>query len=719
MNYELRVPAGEARIDLAREPDFRLGGALVRPSLCRFTVGDASEQVEPRVMQVLVALARDEKVVSRDDLARLCWEGRIVTPGAINRCVAEVRRLGERANFTVETIARVGYLLKRVDSEPDAVAEPHEPAASSDSAVPSSTKSQRRTLWFVAATVVIAAIATVGAIMLWPSPKYWQVVEARPLIATPLRERHPAISHDGQMIAYSAGADGVHLNIYFRRIAGSASVRLTQEPDAEWASWSPGDERVAYVSYVPGRPCRIRITEVPAGTPREVGRCKIEERPRVAWSADGSALYFADRLANDQPAHVVRLDLRTGDYRDISRPPANIAGDNSVTASPDGRWIGFSRCTDPQTCKIAIQDVQTGDVRAFGVESGSGPAWSSDSTMMFAATADGARFAIWQIPVDGSPPRQLTANSDRLARVSAGPDGLLAAEVRRMSINLARPPATAGGDAQWIEGGSTGSATTEAPSSDNWSPAVASDGSVAVASSRSGTFGIWILKGGTLAYQIANLGASDPSFLSWAPDGTRLAFAVRTEKQNPHIEIVNKDGAYPRRIDSDARQLGPLSWSSNGDALFYSARDAQGWRLWRLNLRALTREPISDYGWQAVQADGERLYAVKEGVRGFWLYGTKPQLITTEWPRAAPFPATAAFEWRVSRGNIVFTEFTDIHRARLIGVPITGGPPRVLFEMPRMADVVSFAIDPRDGSPVYPAIASIESDIELFRLARP
>src|SRR5689334_17798833 len=101
--------AADGPVDLANEPDFRLGGLEVRPSLRE--VG--SEILEPRVMQVLVVLAsRRGQVVSRDQLIATCWAGRVVGDDAINRCIARLRRLAEtHGGFAVETITRVGYRL--------------------------------------------------------------------------------------------------------------------------------------------------------------------------------------------------------------------------------------------------------------------------------------------------------------------------------------------------------------------------------------------------------------------------------------------------------------------------------------------------------------------------------------------------------------------------------------------------------------------------------
>lgn len=103
-----------APIDLAHTPDFALGGARVRPALRAFVGADGVAQtLEPRVMQVLVALAqRGGDVTTRDDLIALCWEGRAVSEDAINRPIALARKLGETTGaFAIETIPRVGYRL--------------------------------------------------------------------------------------------------------------------------------------------------------------------------------------------------------------------------------------------------------------------------------------------------------------------------------------------------------------------------------------------------------------------------------------------------------------------------------------------------------------------------------------------------------------------------------------------------------------------------------
>ena len=108
------------RVVLAHELPFQLGSIHVTPATRQVEGGGRSVTVEPRVMQVLVALARaGGGIVTRDELIDRCWDGRIVSDDAINRVLSRLRQLASEfggGSFSVETIARVGYRL--VDEVP-------------------------------------------------------------------------------------------------------------------------------------------------------------------------------------------------------------------------------------------------------------------------------------------------------------------------------------------------------------------------------------------------------------------------------------------------------------------------------------------------------------------------------------------------------------------------------------------------------------------------
>jgi TolB-like protein len=104
------------RIDLAHEQPLQLGPIWIEPSLRRLARSDGREEiVEPRVMQVLVALARSPgRILTRDDLLEACWHGVIVGEDALTRIIGRLRRLSEQIAveaFEIETITKVGYRL--------------------------------------------------------------------------------------------------------------------------------------------------------------------------------------------------------------------------------------------------------------------------------------------------------------------------------------------------------------------------------------------------------------------------------------------------------------------------------------------------------------------------------------------------------------------------------------------------------------------------------
>lgn len=110
------------RVLLVEEAEFSLGGLKVSPPKREVLAGGSREVLQPRIMQVLVVLARRRgEVVSRDELIRCCWDGYAVSDDAIHRCIGRIRRLAEaHGGFSLETVPRVGYQLTEEPGRLDA-----------------------------------------------------------------------------------------------------------------------------------------------------------------------------------------------------------------------------------------------------------------------------------------------------------------------------------------------------------------------------------------------------------------------------------------------------------------------------------------------------------------------------------------------------------------------------------------------------------------------
>lgn len=100
---------------LADQPPLTLGALRVEPATRQLHHRGVATTLEPRVMQVLVVLAREPgRVVGRQELIDRCWDGRVVGDNAINRVISRLRHLAAGLDddaFAIESIARVGYRL--------------------------------------------------------------------------------------------------------------------------------------------------------------------------------------------------------------------------------------------------------------------------------------------------------------------------------------------------------------------------------------------------------------------------------------------------------------------------------------------------------------------------------------------------------------------------------------------------------------------------------
>ena len=151
-------------VDLAQEPAFALGVMQVHAARRQVECGGTVESLEPRIMQVLVVLARNRgRVVSRQELIDACWDGRIVVNDALNRCISAIRRLSETyAGFTIKTVPRVGYLLEEVTA----------PLAETPQAVDvTPAKHERRHVTVLSCTLVRAPGAATSV-----DPEEWRAI---------------------------------------------------------------------------------------------------------------------------------------------------------------------------------------------------------------------------------------------------------------------------------------------------------------------------------------------------------------------------------------------------------------------------------------------------------------------------------------------------------------------------------------------------------------
>lgn len=162
-------------ITLTELQTVRIGVIEVRPGTREIHGPRGLITVEPRVMEVLVALvAAGGRVVTRHELVERCWGGRAVSEDAINRTIQRIRWVAKDVaadSFSIKTVHKSGYrLVESVGSVAGGAETPE--AAAQASARPASAGAMTRRLFtpriLLAGGMAIAAAGGAGALHLLP-----------------------------------------------------------------------------------------------------------------------------------------------------------------------------------------------------------------------------------------------------------------------------------------------------------------------------------------------------------------------------------------------------------------------------------------------------------------------------------------------------------------------------------------------------------------------
>lgn len=291
-------------IKLAQVSAFELGAMQVRPATRQVIQGDLHCVLEPRVMQVLVALAQaGGAVVSRDELIARCWDGRVVGDNALHRAIGKVRDLGLNFGggaFQIETISKVGY---RLIASADPAPAPQAPAMDREKPVlPLHGWPARRAVMLGAGAAAVAG----GA--------FWAL---RP---DPLRARVVAL------IAQSDNAMRLDLPDSSARGAGFLEEAASLDPSNAHIWGRLALVRGVMAEYAPPEQAMTAV----AGVQEAAGRALALDRRNADALAALALLphYYGDWFAAEQrmkavlavdPGHLPTLDARDFMYTAVGR----------------------------------------------------------------------------------------------------------------------------------------------------------------------------------------------------------------------------------------------------------------------------------------------------------------------------------------------------------------------------------------------------------------
>ena len=584
----------------------RLGDITVDPAAGEMVGPAGRAKLDPKVMQVLVVLARCAgEVVPRDALLEEVWPGVIVGDDVVSRCIYQLRRHlrqagGERRHADlVETLPKRGY---RLNCESPFEAAMAVSATSSPATAAHHLRSRPR--WALPAGLAVVVAAGFAVWSLGRADAFWHDPLANATVSriTDFEGVAPgvAISRDGTRLAFLASSDG-RLDAWTRHAATGEFHNLTRgrvpgiDTPVRSLAFTPDASQVAvWTRRVDAAGVEsIDTWAVPSagGQPHPY----LDNVAEVDWSPDGRRRVYHPAAPGD-PLFVADANQAAG--RQIYIAPNGIHCHYPVW-SPDGRFIYFVQGRPPDDMDVWRIAPDGGEAErvTFHASRVSHPVFLDSRTIAYLATAgDGSGPWLHGMDVERRVAHRIGPALEEYTSLAASADGRrLVATRATPRTRLWRVPVMAGiaiakrGDARRMP----------LPVDGGHSPRVGagyvllvspSDGRgirrVAIADNR--VTELW--NGGQ--ERLVGGPAIDPvrqrvAFTTAARGGTRL-------------QVMEGDGSGLRALGANLQVTGAPAWSPDGTSIVIAATQGQDTRLFKVPVDGMPATPLAaDYSRDA------------------------------------------------------------------------------------------------------------------------
>ncbi len=619
---------------------FRFGDWRIDPRLNRVSCPDATHQLEPKLMDLLVVLASQPgEVFTREELLDRVWPDVVVGEEVLTRGISELRRLlgdDTRTPRYIETIRKGGYRTlapvrpiepATATTAPGGIPDVASPAAGGPSppearGLPAWVGFPRRAVLCAAAAALVAVAVGLYGILTRDreqATERGEVFRPRPLTSYPGNEVTPALSPDGRLVAFSwDGPQGENYDLYVLQIGAASALRLTDHPAVDiHPVWSPDGSTIAYI-HDEGPGAEIRTLPALGGPSRRIISAPLGFGGGFGWSPDGTRIVYATRTQTDRSTQLFLCDLTTDEVWALT--PQSPLGRDDVEPefSPDGMTIAFLRRHASGFEDMWVVPSGGGEARCVrkGLLYVMGFDWTRTGEDLLCSALHEGSFSLWRVHLSDGAVSWSSVLGDWIhtPSVCRNADRLVYHHYsHERNIWRARL-----GDPNQAD-------ATPVVVSSHWNsdPSLSPDGQhIASTSTRSGTLELWVCQqDGSSPNQFTDFNGCLVAQPRWSPDGTHIAFHANP-RGIQELYVIELDGGKPRRL-----QLGPTNafvsdWSLDGRWLYFSREADDRWDIWRLDpsdssATGATRVTV-DGGVRGYECPDGNFYYAKLDSAGLW-----------------------------------------------------------------------------------------------------
>ena len=627
--------------------DFYIDSWLIQPSLNRISSGKEFWRLEPKIMSVLICLAKQPgQVITREYIFKEVWGETIVVDMTLTRAISELRSIfkdSPKSPRIIETIPKRGYrLIGAVSKAP--TDDKYQPPISQGVSV----KTSPRLLLLVGSSFALLLIFTFSFTNFFRGNKTYQ---ASSLTSLKGWEFNPSISPDGNTFAFVWQKPGESGSQIVTRMFGKEnSTKILTHSDAFHLSptWSPDGNTVAFYVNDNGL---ISIKSVPAFGGEE--ELLIELRSQVSglsWSPNGDFLAFVAMDSVSKQHVIYSYSFASKHVSKISSPPSSFWGDAFPRFSNNGKNIAFIRSETEGKQDIYSIDLRSG--RETRITEYSVPIlgfdWENENNIIFSASFDGA-VETWR----------LSLSSNTLQKLPIGKNkhnpfvnkGALILEDWAIDTDLYLADLVANDE----------SISLSPVSSTLWElhPEYSKkNGRIAFSSNRSGSYEIWTSEpDGSGSRKLTSMISSLNGMPSWSPAGDVIAFDSRINGASD-IYIIDDSGSGLYQFTKDPANDISASWSRDGSFIYFSSNRSGNWEIWKKPINGDQPSQITFSGgyYGAESYDGKILYFTKPLTDGVWsldLTTKKEHLLFSQ------LQAIDWGNWELTKDGIYFLQRSD------------------------------------------------------------
>jgi len=453
-------------------------------------------------------------------------------------------------------------------------------------------------VWIVgaAAAALLIVIAVVLSGVMASRPITITTSNIRAVTSEPGVEFQPAISPDGDEVAYVVGSSPGRIVVRSTIDVGTGGGMRPREGAGGhhyFPAWTPDGASLRFLDCASelwrGWSCDWKEVGKLGGSARTIG---VQRRSsRYAWSRDGTRVAFA--VGNDS---IFAYSVERGEPELLGVHPAGGWRPHSLAWSPDGQLIAYVNGNpdwrigpNVAEASIWILDAKGGEPVPVTDEDGMNvsPQWLPDSRhLLFVSNRDGPRgIYVVEVGPDGprGPPRSVPGSSDPHS-ISVSADG----------TRLAYAKYTVKGNIWSIPMPRTGSLSIRDAISDAVPVttgnqvierhSLSADGKwIAFDSDRRGEFDIYKMRlDGGPQQLVAEIPGIEYAPV-WSPDGTEIAFHSVGAGPDLDVRVVSADGGTPEQLTDFPGQDNSPDWSPDGLTIAFQSQEGVPFSTWTVS----------------------------------------------------------------------------------------------------------------------------------------